>query len=188
MATRYVWGKYNKATQKARSSSTNSIEIRVYNDSYLYTCPVNDTLPTEWASTQWNKTAFFGGTGASAVVPANTCFEITFSPVDSGEKITFDKATKTNGSYTLKATNEGNYYDEVIIPSGKIDDLSIATVKGTFVATVSNSSSGAYPQNGVSGNYWYTYQGSDTKTRHLTKNRVSYARKVYLPRVAHSVY
>lgn len=25
-------------------------------------------------------------------------------------------------------------------------------------------------------------------TRHFTKNRVSYARKVYLPRVAHSVY
>ena len=33
--------------------------------------------------------------------------------------------------------------------------------KGTAAGTVSNSASSTYPQDGISGNYWYTYQGSD---------------------------
>ena len=33
---------------------------------------------------------------------------------------------------------------------------------GTSVGSVSNASSGAYPSDGVSGDYWYTLQGSDT--------------------------
>ena len=34
--------------------------------------------------------------------------------------------------------------------------------KGTANGTVSNSASSTYPQDGISGNYWYTYQGSDS--------------------------
>ena len=34
--------------------------------------------------------------------------------------------------------------------------------KGSLVGTVSNSASSTYPQDGISGNYWYTYQGSDS--------------------------
>ena len=34
-------------------------------------------------------------------------------------------------------------------------------VKGTANGTVSNSASSTYPQDGISGNYWYTYQGQD---------------------------
>ena len=33
--------------------------------------------------------------------------------------------------------------------------------KGTANGTVSNSASSTYPQDGISGNYWYTYQGQD---------------------------
>ena len=33
--------------------------------------------------------------------------------------------------------------------------------KGTPAGTVSNSASSTYPQDGISGNYWYTYQGQD---------------------------
>ena len=33
--------------------------------------------------------------------------------------------------------------------------------KGTANGTVSNSGASTYPQDGISGNYWYTYQGSD---------------------------
>ena len=34
--------------------------------------------------------------------------------------------------------------------------------KGTANGTISNSASSTYPQDGISGNYWYTYQGSDS--------------------------
>ena len=34
--------------------------------------------------------------------------------------------------------------------------------KGTAAGTVSNSASSTYPQDGISGNYWYTYQGQDS--------------------------
>lgn len=34
--------------------------------------------------------------------------------------------------------------------------------KGTANGTVSNSGASTYPQDGISGNYWYTYQGQDS--------------------------
>ena len=72
-----------------------------------------------------------------------------------------------------KAPTEGVYYAETSIalrhPSGTdhVDILS-GTVeiqlrynKGSVIDTVSNASASTYPQDGVSGNYWYTLQGSD---------------------------
>lgn len=39
--------------------------------------------------------------------------------------------------------------------------IAVRRTKGTANGTVSNSASSTYPQDGISGNYWYTYQGQD---------------------------
>ena len=97
------------------------------------------------------------------------------------EDITFDPAT---GHY-----DEDKYHVYLTL-SGHFRVYQYNEVNRASSVVTSNNST-VHPQNARddnSPNIWYTYQGSDTKTRHLTKNRVSYARKVYLPRVAHSVY
>ena len=47
------------------------------------------------------------------------------------------------------------------IVSGTLVKVSAARVPGSLISAVSNAASSTYPQDGVSGNYWYTYQGSD---------------------------
>ena len=47
--------------------------------------------------------------------------------------------------------------------SGICRMANVATVKGdTLEGTVSSSNNADYPQNGLAGNYWYVYQGTDT--------------------------
>ena len=47
--------------------------------------------------------------------------------------------------------------------SGICRMANVATVKGdTLEGTVSSPNNADYPQNGLSGNYWYVYQGTDT--------------------------
>ena len=47
------------------------------------------------------------------------------------------------------------------IVRGTLVKVSAARVPGSLISAVSNAASSTYPQDGVSGNYWYTYQGSD---------------------------
>ena len=45
------------------------------------------------------------------------------------------------------------------VSSGR--QLEVHAESGSYIATVSNAASSTYPQDGVSGNYWYELQGSD---------------------------
>ena len=45
------------------------------------------------------------------------------------------------------------------VSSGR--QLEVHAESGSYIATVSNASASTYPQDGVSGNYWYELQGSD---------------------------
>lgn len=58
----------------------------------------------------------------------------------------------------LSVRTGGNQF---YLDGGSIRELD-QYAKGTLVGTVSNASSSTYPQDGVSGNYWYELQGSDT--------------------------
>lgn len=47
-------------------------------------------------------------------------------------------------------------------PISSVTKITATPQQGSSTGTTSNSSSSAYPQNGVSGSSWYTYQGSDS--------------------------
>lgn len=86
----------------------------------------------------------------------NSFSRLYYADVSSSDDITLaDSYNSSSGigeRYELKAgplaSVRGNAY---------IYDIG----KGTANGTVSNAAQGTYPQDGVSGNYWYTYQGSD---------------------------
>lgn len=83
-------------------------------------------------------------------------------------------------SYTLRDTDTALWFGEYVGFSGKDTSSCYISVsasygevsscslrkctlaKGTSYTNVSNSSSSAYPTDGASGSYWYTYQGSDS--------------------------
>ena len=62
-------------------------------------------------------------------------------------------------SYVLQYTGGSAHLGEFSLNSAY--ELTLERIKGTSAGTVSNASSSTYPQDGVSGNYWYTLQGSD---------------------------
>lgn len=55
----------------------------------------------------------------------------------------------------------GNEYKGLFIRSGKVKEVIPYTQKGSKVSDVSGTSQSTYPDDGVQGSYWYTYQGSD---------------------------
>ena len=55
----------------------------------------------------------------------------------------------------------GNEYKGLFIRSGKVKEVIPYTQKGSKVSDVSGTSQSTYPDDGVQGSYWYTYQGQD---------------------------
>ena len=89
--------------------------------------------------------------GGSVFVPAGKYFG--FSSIDNGQ---------TYNVYLTTAQTEvegGGRTAQTVSPS--VIPLTFTKSKGAANGTVSNSSSTTYPQDGISGNYWYTYQGQD---------------------------
>lgn len=61
--------------------------------------------------------------------------------------------TNENGSYYFRALDDwAEYYK----------DYQTKYTKGSLVGNVSSTASTSYPTDGISGNYWYTYLGSDS--------------------------
>ena len=69
---------------------------------------------------------------------------LKYDPASDGQ-IIFGAYNKTSGF--------------VAAGSGQAEEISATA--GTANGTVSNSGASTYPQDGISGNYWYTYQGQD---------------------------
>lgn len=61
----------------------------------------------------------------------------------------------------LRYTQSSPFSGQLTITSGTLPYAKFVKSQGDVVGTVSNSSSSAYPVDGISGSYWYTYQGSD---------------------------
>lgn len=154
MSTRYVWGRYE--------------------------------LQNVWQLTKTGS-IYYAGEGRGEAVLAGTGYSISPSGVPSltgtetiwnnnVESSPYDKAyarfytqpdkkvyKKPDGAGTsfwdnhqflyLKEAGQNIYYD-VMEPQQ-------IPAKGSLLGTVSSSSPSAYPQNGMSGSYWYEYQGED---------------------------
>ena len=91
-------------------------------------------------------------------IAANKYFQLsawtagrTYQAGSSGATIQISQVVDADGLPGVRTT----------VTRGSVYIVSCARSKGTAVATLSNAASSTYPQDGVSGNYWYTLQGSD---------------------------
>lgn len=163
MSIRHVWKKY------------------VTNTTYIETSTVLNGKPTQPSGTLGIYIAkaytFDSNTGkytlSDPVFGGNT----TLGPYDAGEYryMAFSDASvakiySTNASpgygnkwHIVSNSDDGSYF--IHSGTGQItehtSDKSVSQ-SSSLVGTVSSSSANAYPEDGVSGFYWYVYQGSDS--------------------------
>ena len=151
MSTRYVWGKYSvNTTYKETTASTDS--VRVYSAPYVsnnytnsdgtYTFNGINTTQME-EDTQYNTGTFpYCMSGRSS----------NFLYLDNNSRICF--WLYSEGVLRLRRLDNTFVYFTM---KQKTPEQS----KGTLQGYASSATDGAYPADGVSGNSWYTKQGSD---------------------------
>ena len=165
MSTRYVWNRFSMSVSYSTGDGWEGIDTLNFADA-------SGTITIKTASNPSNIRASFSGdsletsnisiinaessqtlhVGDDIDINADTIFEIYNS---YGAKIRTGIQDETvKYSYFEKGTI--HYY-----PAFKTYYPKATRSKGSRNGTVSNAASSTYPQDGVSGNYWYTLQGSD---------------------------
>lgn len=173
MSTRYVWGKYTKTTELVAGQATGP--------STVYTATIHKGVTVGWLAPSYKINS------DGKCVPSGNYFRVTSettNPSTSTFKYFF---TATCIKYVaLTNTIEYGPYSVYLPPTGaatwhifengtyqvgvggdeggfiRLYTASLSAAKGSFVGNVSSSSSSAYPNDGASGDNWYTYAGSDS--------------------------
>lgn len=170
MSTRYVWGKYNLSysTQRGYGNFNNNVGYTVN----------NDMVQTLYHSTQIR----LSGNTLSLVNPGSTTISTIgndstnpWSPQsglyimvgESSFSFTYTGGSIVNYDAFMSGSNTKVYMKRNFPTSGvntvQFDNCDIYGIRcnKTLQGYASSANSGRYPQDGVSGNVWYTKQGSD---------------------------
>lgn len=173
MSTRYVWGKYTKTTDLVAGQAAGAATV--------YTSTIHKGVTVGWLAPSYTINS------DGECVPSGNYSRVTSasaSPSTSTFKYFF---TATCINYVaLTNTIEYGPYSVYLPPAGattwhifedgtyqvgvggdedgyiRLYTASLSDAKGSFVGNVSSSSSSAYPNDGASGDNWYTYAGSDS--------------------------
>ena len=155
MSNRYVWGRYNiqKAVVPSGGQTTAVIGVNI---SHI-------TLATA-AAVSGNQIALSGitsiqttGIGMLRVVSPGTY-------VTAGEDITITDPASVLLAVSQNSTIQGTMGGGGIAVYSLVNcnTVSISDTPGTLQGYASAAASSAYPNDGVSGSYWYEYQGQDS--------------------------
>ena len=182
MSTRYVWGKYSLALEQQDAlpypSSWEVYNIDPSNSMYIYRAsgyaiengqiklvnPRSEVVYWDAMMDDRNKYSFNGNTYFYIANEDGGYRNPISGGVYYGASPRFVLSMKYNSAHEMRnfMTNDGQGRTIYSGSVGQGDE---------HLGTVSNAASSAYPQNGVSGNYWYVYQGSDT----ITASSISYS-------------
>lgn len=190
MATRYVWGKYSYTYAESQTTlnadSTNSGGYPQFTYS-LIPVTTRDTFqfgPQHTFNSQNGTFALSGETLSTSLITwaagGNTRIESVcnntgnlceyYFKTASNAKVIYHVSvnyspaaviawvTDSTGGYGSRMT--GYFGSGATVPT--ITKLTATPQQGSSTGTASNSSSSAYPQNGVSGSTYYVYKGSDS--------------------------
>lgn len=160
MSIRYVWGKFSFTTSyEEQTISTKREPIGIYGTPNLYACKVVTTdegSHTFSVDTGSGYSTFGIETTEDAKYYGFCLPKLSGSPVYFGsDSMMTEKTWSADGHYLQVIDEHGNpkYFS-------KTQFVSIRN-KGSLQCYVSSATDGQYPADGVSGNSWYTKQGSD---------------------------
>lgn len=159
MSTRYVWEKWNaekypewyaNVSDINRYASSETYPTIYYGDSYSIS---GNTFTINNPSTK----AVSGG--SSGTISKGKYFVVTTTGIASDSALFY---TENAVSYSVTYYGGVSRTDIKFNQAG-VDHYVVNTRKGsTSYGNVSSASSGAYPANSYSGNYWYVSKGNDT--------------------------
>lgn len=181
MSTRYVWGRYNRAYGWGgeTSGNSNSISYVSANVSSLSATRLvieiysnfNPTVNPETGeiTSSYNDIKYYSPLPGSSLksVPNPGSYIVPYlEDTNTGQKYYY--SSRNNPVLCQCTGNTIVWYGSFNSSQAQIGVEKYTAskqiglyAKGTANGTVSNASSGAYPADGVSGNYWYTLSGSD---------------------------
>ena len=159
MSTRYVWGKYNVISKYVTATERGGTDFAISGGGEYYYLGTGYSLD--------ENTGVISLTGASRVHKgtswnAESLPYACFSGSSTGTTIHYSGGS---GRWVESDTNGFDVSLENSSGSDKKHATEIysrlTTEKGSLVGDISSANSGTYPQNGVQGSNWYTYQGQD---------------------------
>lgn len=169
MSNRYVWARYStrnshydgeyqsSITQRYWDRGSNSSPVLFISNSRPQATYGSDgdgsyVINQDDADEIYNLTV-----GQKQSIPGSVYFNVHANKNGHSSPDTFYSASSGAAvEMTEFSTNSGGEY---IVNNARLTYPYKS--KGTANGTISNSASSTYPQDGISGNYWYTYQGSD---------------------------
>ena len=155
MSNRYVWNRYN--VQYAYNidlseSSTGGSKVK-------YTASQSKVQMSSHKTGDWYEAEIVDPDGTDTISSSNSVL------IENGWYFQIGNRTHYNNSgSTLSLSHTFGTIVSFRTTAGMLVSLPYVRyvpAAGTANGTVSNSASSTYPQDGISGNYWYTYQGQD---------------------------
>ena len=122
-----------------------------YSDNHGATAAINNRSPSYINMQYGNET-----------IPSGTYFKFRSPYATEGDNLSPIYYAETSCNI-IGQTYElyGNDYKGIFLYSGNAKEVIPYTQKGSKVSDVSGTSQSTYPDDGVQGSYWYTYQGQD---------------------------
>lgn len=163
MATRYVWQKSQITTDIVPTGS--QFTGGSIGTNYELKTATQSGIQIHWRG---NEATTWSIVTPSATYTLNSTQNITISPnmfvefFDTSTGTGFANIYTFDSTVQLRYTQSSPFSGQLTITSGTLPYAKFVKSQGDVVGTVSNSSSSAYPVDGISGSYWYTYQGSDS--------------------------
>ena len=186
MSTRYVWSRNNVNYDIGTKPITLSYTINVPEGTTWLNDRGSNSIGIYDKPTIENNRLVFPSTGRSerenyrqqlTASDMSKCYQGTYFLEVPGNHVAYDVPQYSSSSPEYEPSNRYGYFyiNEPITLTAQLTSNQLIvtaspeaatlpflqTIKGTANGTVSNSSAGAYPADGVSGNYWYTLSGSD---------------------------
>lgn len=171
MSTRYVWGKYTTETERTKvysSGPTNIIFDSITGDGIkvsqtIYYKVFEDSGHSDsngiWARNPIENGTISVGETVSIPISARGAVIISTSPIpDSPNNLVYKYNDITNITFISSAIR--TLWTDKNVTRWYMEPRDV-TIKGSYLSDVSGTSQSTYPEDGVSGNYWYEYQGSD---------------------------
>ena len=160
MSTRYVWGRYNTGAEMQAYTQLDGFS-NTWTSGSRYLTLLNFISASK-------RTATFEVVSCVEItlpfnydIPPNTYFEFGFDELSG--TVSFGRVYKSGqNATTMSGKRRPSNQDDVDYTfSEDIYRCEVTTSKGSYISDVSGPSQSTYPDDGVQGSYWYTYQGDD---------------------------
>lgn len=164
MSTRYVWGRYNIGAEMQTIDQSDGF-ANAWTSGSRYLTLFNLVSVSANLRSTWEVISCIEITlPFSYNIPANTYFDFGQELLSGTVQYTNSDKMYRSGQNAVtmsgsRRSSGSDYVDYTF--SENVDICEAARSKGSYISDVSGTSQSSYPEDGVQGSYWYTYQGSD---------------------------